>query len=88
MEDATHKFKPYVQSLQTAVIVHLCIKSSNSLSTSGEGAATVAEVVPTGAGDTPRVAGPDPGRTTGTVLALYVNTVGEPYTTPGKSIEP
>ena len=35
-----------------------------------------------------RATGPDPGKTTSTVQLLYLNTVGEPHTTPGKNAEP
>ena len=85
------RYKPYVQSLQTAVIVHQFTKSHTNLSTRGAGEATVAtgaEAGPTGMGDPPGAAGPDQGKTTGTVQPLCANTVGEPHTTQDKSAEP
>ena len=80
----TDRYKPYIQSLQTTVIVHQFTRSHTSLSTRKAGeatAATGAEADPTGAGDPPGAAGPDQGKTTGTVQPLCVNTVGEPHTT-------
>ena len=53
------KFKPYIQSLQTVVTVHMILQQPQA-----------------------------PGKTTGTVLSPCVNIVGEPPTTPGKSVEP
>ena len=61
----TGRYKPYVQNLQTAVIVHQFTKSHANLSTRGAGKAAVAtgaEVGPTGVGDPPRAAGPDQGQ--------------------------
>ena len=77
------KFKPYIQSLQTAVIVHQFTKSSSSLSTSEAGAATgVGE--PTEAVSTPGATGPSPGKTTGAVCVI---TVEDLHTTPDESVK-
>ena len=87
----TDRYKPYDQSLQTAVTVPQYTRSQTSLSTTRaqeSTAATGAEVGPTGVGDPSGATGPDTGKTTGTVWPLYVNIVGEPHTTPGKNAGP
>ena len=87
----TDRYNPYVQSLQTAVIVPQYTRSQTSLSTNEVGEPTVAtgaEAGPTEVGDPSRATGPNPGKTTGTVQPLCVNTAGEPHTTLDKSAEP
>ena len=84
-------YKPYDQSLQTAVTVPQYTRSQTNLSTTGAGEPTVAtgvEVGHTEAGDPFGATGPDPGKTTGTVQPLCVNIVGEPHTTSDKNAEP
>ena len=85
------RYKPYDQSLQTAVTVLQYTRSQTSLSTTKAGEPTVAtgaEAGPREIGDPSGVTGPNPGKTTGTVWPLYVNIVGEPHTTPGKNAGP
>ena len=85
------RYKHYVQSLQTAVIVPQYIRSQTSLNTTEAGQLTVAteaEVGPTGVEDPSRTTGPNPGKTTGTVWPLCVNIVGEPHITPDRNAEP
>ena len=43
---------------------------------------------PQGVGDPTRATGPDPGKTTDTVQHRCVEIVGEPHTTPDKSVGP
>ena len=82
----TDKCKHYIQRIpQTAVTVPQYTKSSISTSHNtieAEQATGAGAEGPTGA------TGSDPGKTTGTVQHRYVKIVGEPQTTPDKSVEP
>ena len=85
------KCKYYIQSPpQTAATVLQYTKSkiSTNHSTTEAGQATGAEEAPTGVGDPTRATGPDPGKTTDTVQHRCVEIVGEPHTTPDKSVGP
>ena len=87
----TDRYKPYVQSLQTAMIVPQYTRSQTSLNTTEAGEPTVAtgvEAGPTEVGDPSGATGPNPGKTTGTVWPLCVNIVGEPHITPDRNAEP
>ena len=85
------RYKPYVQSLQTAVIVPQHTRSQTSLSTrkaEEPTMATGAEADPTEVGDPSGATVPNPGKTTGTEWPLCVNIVEEPHTTLEKTAEP
>ena len=85
------RYKHYIQSLQTAVIVPQYTRSQTSLNTTKAGQLTVATGAgagPTGVGDPSGATGPNPGKTTGTVQPLCVNIAGEPHTTPDRNAEP
>ena len=77
------RYKPYDQSLQTALTLPQYTRSQTSLSTTGAGEPTVAtgaEAGPTEAGDPSRATGPNPSKTTGTVQPLCVNILQESLT--------
>ena len=85
------RYKYYIKSLQTAVIVPQYTRSQTSLNTTEAGEPTVAtgaEAGPTEAGDPCRATGPNASKTAGIVWPLCVNIVGEPHTTPDRSAEP
>ena len=85
------RYKPYIQTLQTAEIVPQYTRSQTSLNTTKAREPTVAtgaEAGSTEVGDPSGATGPNPGKTTGTVWPLCVNIVGEPDTTLDKSAEP
>ena len=87
----TDRYKHYVQSLQTAVIVPQYIRSQTSLNTTEAGQPTVAtgaEAGPTGVEDPSGATSPNLGKTTGTVWPLCVNIAGEPHITPYRNAEP
>ena len=85
------RYKHYIQSLQTVVIVPQYIRSQTSLNTTEAGQPTVAtgaEAGPTGVEDPSGATGPNPGKTTDTVQPLCVNIVEEPHITPDRNAEP
>ena len=92
MQDATHRqvqaLHPESSDYSDSTPVHKISYQPQYQRGREATVATGAEAGPTGVGDPPRAAGPDQGKTTGTVQPLCVNTVGKPHTTWGKSAKP